>query len=748
MVFSRAALLLLPLAAAAALNVTFHADDSFDVTIDGTPWLSGGGVSVQSGGKLLSTWSSTLAPTGPWEFYGGADVRGDFTARRRGYAAPGAAAPLVVVECLAYDGAVRFAQTFPAGLKNTGGDGVVAEWPILGPNATGLGVLTFQGRFMEGSKATAWTGAKSVTTGAYGGPLAFFDDAGRVLVASLGSHFATGAHAASARDANSLAFGILGSATSVPEGFSVDVALTYNAKGLTAAVKAHGASLLKTYGTERVDDYTTSYLGYSTDNGAYYYYKPNGTYERTLLDVHAYAQAERIPYRYALLDSWWYTKGAGGGVKNWTCTSETFPGGCADFSETTGWKFQLHNRMWSADNVYAKQNGGSYDFLVEGDLAIPTSQAFWDDLMAGGAAWGMAVYEQDWMYNEFLGLNATQTSATLAEDWLREMATGASNAGAAVQYCMEMARFVMQAVELPAVTQFRASDDYGAGNDAKCGFPYCVYYVGTTSLLAYALDLKPSKDNFWSTQVQPGNAFNNRTMERFSDMQAAIASLSSGPVQVSDGVGYSDRAVILRTCDDRGRLLQPSRPASAVDAAFAAAAGVGAGPAARIPNVLPVMATHTAIGAYKWGHILTINLAEDFQLDASHLAPADWDAAADAVVYTGYGAASNVTVSAFPVTLEACNESDFSVHHVAPLFDNGWAYLGEVAKWVPVAAARTASVAFDDAGVSVVLAGAPGEAVELAFYAPNKTVVAAKCVLTASGAATLAVSDYGVVCAA
>jgi hypothetical protein len=306
----------------------------------------------------------------------------------------------------------------------------------------------------------------------------------------------------------------------------------------------------------------------------------------------------------------------------------------------------------------------------------------------------------------------------------------------------------MQAVELPAVTQFRASDDYGAGNDAKCGFPYCVYYVGTTSLLAYALDLKPSKDNFWSTQVQPGNAFNNRTMERFSDMQAAIAALSSGPVQVSDGVGYSDRDVILRTCDDRGRLLQPSRPASAVDAAFAAAAGVGAGPAARIPNVLPVMATHTAIGAYKWGHILTINLAEDFQLDASHLAPADWDAAADAVVYTGYGKASNVTVSAFPVTLKACNESDFSVHHVAPLFDNGWAYLGEVAKWVPVAAARTASVAFDDAGVSVVLAGAPGEAVELAFYAPNKTVVAAKCVLTASGAATLAVSDYGVVCAA
>ncbi|KAH8063027.1 hypothetical protein JL722_2182 [Aureococcus anophagefferens] len=542
MAFSRAALLLLPLAAAAALNVTFHADDSFDVTIDGTPWLSGGGVSVQSGGELLSTWSSTLAPTGPWEFYGGADVRGDFTARRRGYAAPAPPRPR-----------------------------------------------------------------------------------------------------------------------------------------LTAAVKAHGASLLQTYGTERVDDYTTSYLGYSTDNGASYYYKPNGTYERTLLDVRAYAQAERIPYRYALLDSWWYTKGAGGGqrggVKNWTCTAETFPGGCADFSETTGWKFQLHNRMWSADNVYAKQNGGSYDFL---------------------------------------------TSATLAEDWLREMANGASNAGAAVQYCMEMARFVMQAVELPAVTQFRASDDYGAGNDAKCGFPYCVYYVGTTSLLAYALDLKPSKDNFWSTQVQPGNA-QQPDDGRFSDMQAAIAALSSGPVQVSDGVGYSDRAVILRTCDDRGRLLQPSRPQRSTRRSRRRGRR---GPAARIPNVLPVMATHTAIGAYKWGHILTINLAEDFQLDASHLAPTDWDAAADA----------------------ACNESDFSVHHVAPLFDNGWAYLGEVAKWSVARADRVRRLRRRRRLRRP--RRRAGRGLELAFYAPNKTVVSASCVLSESGAATLAASDYGVVCAA
>lgn len=57
-------------------------------------------------------------------------------------------------------------------------------------------------------------------------------------------------------------------------------------------------------------------LGYSTDNGAYYYYQtePNKTYEQTLYDVKDYADAQGIPYKYVLLDSWWYYKGPSGGT--------------------------------------------------------------------------------------------------------------------------------------------------------------------------------------------------------------------------------------------------------------------------------------------------------------------------------------------------------------------------------------------------------------------------------------------------
>jgi hypothetical protein len=57
----------------------------------------------------------------------------------------------------------------------------------------------------------------------------------------------------------------------------------------------------------------------------------------------------------------------------------------------------MHNRMWAAENVYAKQNGGAYDFDVEtaNNLAIPLSQVFWDDLLANNSY--INVYEQDWM---------------------------------------------------------------------------------------------------------------------------------------------------------------------------------------------------------------------------------------------------------------------------------------------------------------------------------------------------------------
>ena len=126
-------------------------------------------------------------------------------------------------------------------------------------------------------------------------------------------------------------------------------------------------------------------LGYSTDNGAYYYYltEPNRTAEQTLVDVSAYAAAQLIPYSYVLLDSWWYYKGSGGGVTTWDARPDIFPDGLGGLYRKTGWKQMLHNRYWDPTTRYATKNGGRYHFIDDGSpVLVPDDQRFWDDLIA------------------------------------------------------------------------------------------------------------------------------------------------------------------------------------------------------------------------------------------------------------------------------------------------------------------------------------------------------------------------------
>ena len=46
-----------------------------------------------------------------------------------------------------------------------------------------------------------------------------------------------------------------------------------------------------------------------------------------MLDVVKYAKMSNIPYGYLQYDSWWYYKGIGDGVKNWTAMPSVFPSG-------------------------------------------------------------------------------------------------------------------------------------------------------------------------------------------------------------------------------------------------------------------------------------------------------------------------------------------------------------------------------------------------------------------------------------
>ena len=211
----------------------------------------------------------------------------------------------------------------------------------------------------------------------------------------------------------------------------------------------------------------------------------------------------------------------------------------------TGWLVQAHNRYWSAETVYARQNGGGYEFVLEESTggAAPAEQRFWDDFLGGRAAWGLRVYEQDWLWNEYNQyVPAFLTSVSRGRTWLQQMASGAEKSGLSIQYCMPHIRHVLQSVEFPVVTQARASDDYKPGEDTE------QWRIGGQSLLFSALGLAPSKDGFWSTSVQPGNPYGDGSTEPTPRLQAAVLTLSRGPVAVADGIGYSDADLIMKSC--------------------------------------------------------------------------------------------------------------------------------------------------------------------------------------------------------
>lgn len=51
---------------------------------------------------------------------------------------------------------------------------------------------------------------------------------------------------------------------------------------------------------------------------------------------------------------------------------------------------------WSADNIYATQNGGNYQFYIDEDTstAVPLGQQLWEDLFKNATLWGLRTYEQ------------------------------------------------------------------------------------------------------------------------------------------------------------------------------------------------------------------------------------------------------------------------------------------------------------------------------------------------------------------
>ena len=222
----------------------------------------------------------------------------------------------------------------------------------------------------------------------------------------------------------------------------------------------------------------------------------------------------------------------------------------------------------------------------------------------------------------------------------------------------------------------------------------------------------------------------------------------------SDGIGFSDRALIMRSCMEDGRLLQPAAPARTLDLLIAQTAFNH--PSQQHNHAAPdatsqVWGTVSIVpGAGTFFHLLTADLPS-----AASLLPSDLrctgvagsaDVAETMLVFENANAtsASQVQPVGFsatePLQLAACAREDFKLYHAAPILQNGWALLGEVEKWVPVSAARFQRVEVVGGPRSVVrthIAGAENETIAVDFASPNGTVTRVTCTVSANLAAVV-----------
>ncbi|XP_045596142.1 uncharacterized protein [Procambarus clarkii] len=414
-------------------------------------------------------------------------------------------------------GVLVFKQEFPDGLQGTSTgnkDLVSACYPSLvlpsSSDAPDLRYIT-PGGFMAGwtlySHGSMFTDVDWFRDGEDGGVVVLFqgeDEAvASVVVSALTQPMATNVWLD--RDHWTLDWGVQGLAEHIPAGFSSEVIIYPGVEGITKNIMAWGDALKRYHGAAKMQDTSADFLTYYTDNGAYHYYNPLPyiNFRDALTHVYNYSLDNNIPFRRLQLDSWWYYKGVGFGVKNWTEIPLLLPGGIAGLHQTTGWPIVAHNRYFSSDTVYAQQNGGQYPFTVDEETgkSLPLDKSFWDDLLDEALTWGLATYEQDWLDRQYMFTSALHTNVTLGSSWLDNMGKAAEERGLNIQYCMSLTRHVLHSVSLPAVTQIRVSGDYL--------YTPGQWRIGASSLLPYALGLRPFKDVFWSSQENVDAIYND-----------------------------------------------------------------------------------------------------------------------------------------------------------------------------------------------------------------------------------------------
>lgn len=129
---------------------------------------------------------------------------------------------------------------------------------------------------------------------------------------------------------------------------------------------------------------------------------------------------------------------------------------------TTKLNVTAQSRQWDWKVLYATQNGGSYNFIIDetSQNSLPNDQRFWNDLIYNATKWGLSTYEQDWLIRQTLEFTPLLTDVNLGRTWLLQMGNAAAKFNVTIQYCSALCSHMLQSLEVPTATQVRVSNDY------------------------------------------------------------------------------------------------------------------------------------------------------------------------------------------------------------------------------------------------------------------------------------------------
>jgi hypothetical protein len=468
-------------------------------------------------------------------------------------------------------------------------------------------------------------------------------------------------------------------------------------------------------------------LSYWTDNGSAYWYRtePGLDSPSTVVAAVDDLEARGLPIGAVQLDSWWYPHEVlrpfdtdewvvpPTGMVRWEPRPDVLPDGVRALRERLGRRpLVAHCRHLSSQSTYLDE----FAMWVDADRAHPQDGALYERLLDQAVAWGVEVFEHDWLIECFLGVRGLRAPGRAAQ-WQEGIDAGLGARNLHAQWCMASPADFAQTSRLRHVTSIRTSGDHGYLVGPEVLWAWFLH----TNVMARALGLWPYKDVFHSVASSPTR-----------EVEALLSALSAGPVGIGDRIGEADPALVRRTCRADGVLVRPDVPIAALDrAAFDAPVWSGE---------LLVAAAHTQHSAGRWGYVLTCNVASDGERHGAHVALtdlADDRPGTDSVVVYDWRTGRFDVVTrdgGYDVELEP-RGWDYRV--AVPVLAGGVAVVGDPGLYAAAGDSRVADVAVDGTDVVVTVLGA-GEAVDLAGW--SSAPIAARSWSPASGAADLAVA--------